>query len=216
MASPPNRPPRGREAEAARNDLRVLDAAREVFARHGADAPVSAIAAQAGVGMGTLYRRYGSKTELLQRLCVLAMEQSVDAAREGLAVDDAWQGLAGYVQTCVVFGAGALGALAGTIETTPQMRATSRRGRRLLTQLVERAHAAAVLRRDVTPLDVAYAIEQLGRRSSGPDDAEQQNVRARLTAIVLAGLRTGAGAPGLPGRPPSERRYTARWSAAED
>ncbi len=61
----------GRQAEARRNDLAVLDAARDVFSAQGAGAPISAVAERAGVGMGTLYRRYGSKTELLQRLCVM-------------------------------------------------------------------------------------------------------------------------------------------------
>ena len=67
----------GRQAEARRNDRAVLDAARDVFSAQGADAPVSAVAERAGVGVGTLYRRYGSKTELLQRMCVLAMEQGM-------------------------------------------------------------------------------------------------------------------------------------------
>src|SRR5215471_7372487 len=88
---------RGRQAEARRNDLAVLDAARDVFTVHGADAPISAVAERAGVGMGTLYRRYGSKTELLQRLCVLAMEQALDAAGEALAASDPWAGLSGYI-----------------------------------------------------------------------------------------------------------------------
>src|SRR5580700_9164196 len=76
----------GRQADARRNDRAVLDAARDVFAAQGAGAPISAVAERAGVGMGTLYRRYGSKTELLQRMCVLAMEQGPrrPAKRSGL------------------------------------------------------------------------------------------------------------------------------------
>ena len=76
----------GRQAEARRNDLAVLEAARDVFTAQGAGAPVSAVAERAGVGMGTLYRRYGSKTELLQRLCLLAMEQTVAAAEASWAM----------------------------------------------------------------------------------------------------------------------------------
>ena len=125
--APPARPLRGRQAEAERNDRRVLEAAREVFARQGADAPVAAVAARAGVGMGSLYRRYGSKTELLQRLCVLAMEETVAAAEAALAVEDAWEGLAQYVRACVAFGSGALAPLAGRIETTPRMWEVGRR-----------------------------------------------------------------------------------------
>ena len=96
---------RGRQQEAARNDRKVLDAAREVFATQGWDAPVSAVAERAGVGMGSLYRRYGSKTELLQRLCVLAMEQNIAAAEQSLAMDEPWDALSSYVHACVGFSA---------------------------------------------------------------------------------------------------------------
>src|SRR5260370_12102862 len=58
----------GRQAQARRNDLAVLEAARDVFSVQGADAPISAVAERAGVGMGTLYRRYGSNAELLRPL----------------------------------------------------------------------------------------------------------------------------------------------------
>src|ERR1700694_774718 len=107
---------RGRQAEAARNNRCVLEAEREVFATRGFEAPVSAVAARAGVGMGSLYRRYGSKTDLLQRLCVLGMQESIAAAETALAADDAWVGLAGYIRECVGFGSGALAPLAGRIE----------------------------------------------------------------------------------------------------
>src|SRR6516162_1140887 len=131
----------GRQAEARRNDLAVLDAARDVFAAHGAAAPVSAVAGRAGVGMGTLYRRYGSKTELLQRLCVLAMEQAVEAADDALRAGDPWTGLAGYVRACVELRSGALASLAGQIETTAEMRGTARRSMDRLAEIVDRAHA---------------------------------------------------------------------------
>jgi AcrR family transcriptional regulator len=60
----PAPPLRGRRAEAARNDQRILDAAREVFVADPG-APIAAVAKRAGVGIGALYRRYASKEELL-------------------------------------------------------------------------------------------------------------------------------------------------------
>jgi len=117
---------RGRQAEARRNDLAVLDAARDVFAAQGAGAPISAVAASAGVGMGTLYRRYGSKTELLQRLCVLAMEQAIEAADEALQAGDPWAGLCGYIQACVEMRSGALASLAQEASVLTSPRWTSR------------------------------------------------------------------------------------------
>lgn len=205
------RPKRGRQAEAERNDRLVLEAARDVVAALGANAPVAAIAERAGVGVGSLYRRYGSKDELLQRLCVLAMEQAISAAEEGLAEDDAWTGLARYVHRCVDFRSGALAPLAGTVETTPEMWKVAQRSQVLLDELVARAHRAGALRPDATPLDVAYLIEQFGRRRATESaDSGDDNIRQRLLTIALDGLRA-QGDP-LPGSPPSREEYVRPWS----
>ena len=221
----------GRQAEARRNDLVVLEAARDVFTAQGATAPISAVAERAGVGMGTLYRRYGSKTELLQRLCVLAMEQALQAADDALRAADPWTGLAGYVRACVELRSGALAALAGQIETTAEMRAVARRSLARQAEIVARAHGSESLRPDITALDIAWLIEQFSRRAPDPlDPDEERNVRARLVAIALDGLRAQAapgrpdhpdhpgrpdypGRPDLPGRPPSRARYVRRWSS---
>jgi AcrR family transcriptional regulator len=210
----------GRQAEARRNDRAVLDAARDVFAAQGADAPVSAVAERAGVGMGTLYRRYGSKTELLQRLCVLAMEQAIEAAGEALRAADPWTGLCGYIRACVEMRSGALGSLAGQIDVTDEMMSTARRGLTLAREVVDRAHRAGSLRPDVTDLDIALLIESFSRgvlappgerAPEGQDLEEERNVRSRLLSIALDGLRAPGATP-LPGRAPSQARYVGRWS----
>jgi AcrR family transcriptional regulator len=209
---------RGRQAEARRNDLVVLEAARDVFAAQGADAPISAVAARAGVGVGTLYRRYGSKAELLQRLCVLAMEQALAAAGDALAAADPWDGLGGYIAACVELRSGALASLAGQIETTAEMRDTAGRSMARLDEIVARAQAAGLLRADVTALDISWLIEQFSRRPPGQlAAAEERNVRSRLVAIALDGLRArpvpASGRRGtLPGHPPRRDHYVNRWS----
>jgi AcrR family transcriptional regulator len=208
---------RGRQAEARRNDLVVLEAARDVFTAQGAAAPISVVAERAGVGMGTLYRRYGSKTELLQRLCVLAMEQTLAAADEALRAGEPWSGLAGYVRACVELRSGALASLAGQIETTAEMLSTARRSMARTADIVARAHRDGSLRADVTALDITWLIEQFSRRPPDPvDPDEERNVRARLVAIALDGLRARPGAAhradALPGRPPSRTQYVNRWS----
>ena len=203
----------GRQAEARRNDLAVLDAARDVFAAQGADAPISAVAERAGVGMGTLYRRYGSKTELLQRLCVLAMEQAIEAADAALSAEDPWAGLCQYIRACVEMRSGALASLAGQIETTTEMRGTAQRSMTRMREVVDRAHHAGSLRADVSVLDIAWLIEQFSRRApDSVDSDEERNVRARLLTVALDGL-LAPGATPLPGRPPSRARYVHRWSA---
>lgn len=217
----------GRQAEARRNDRAVLDAARDVFSAQGADAPISAVAERAGVGVGTLYRRYGSKTELLQRMCVLAMEQGMEAAGEALEADDPWTGFCGYIRACVEMRSGALGSLAGQIEMTDEMLSTARRGMTLAGEVVARAHRAGSLRPDVTALDIALLIESFSRRAPGasgsaarddpgaqdaPSEAdEERNAQARLLTVAFDGLRAPGATP-LPGRAPSASRYTGRWS----
>ena len=211
---------RGRQAEARRNDLAVLEAARDVFTAMGADAPIAAVAERAGVGMGTLYRRYGSKTELLQRLCTLAMEQALEAAEEALRAGDSWAGLAGYIASCVKLRSGALASLAGQIETTDQMRRTAQRSMVRTTEIVARAHRDGRLRADATAMDITWLIEQFSRRapdstSASADAAEERNVRSRLLAIALDGLRVATRdwpSQTLPGSPPSSDYYVNRWS----
>src|SRR5712692_6966626 len=98
---------RGRQAEARRNDRAVLDAAREVFTAHGPEASVAQVAALAGVGMGSLYRRYPPREALLQHLCGATVCQHVSAAQEARAGGgDRWDARAGFVRACVAFRAG--------------------------------------------------------------------------------------------------------------
>src|SRR5690348_17109685 len=91
----------GRRAEAARNDTRILAAARAVFIEDPG-APIATVAARAGVGIGALYRRYGSKEELLRRLCAAGLRDYIAAAEAALAAsDDPWERFAMFMQRAV-------------------------------------------------------------------------------------------------------------------
>src|SRR5260370_2322245 len=97
---------------------------------------------------------------------------------------------------------GALAAPAGEIEPAAEMRSTARRGMARTEEIVARAHRDGRLRADVTALDITWLIEQFSRRS--PDQvepAEERNVRSRLVAIALDGLRPRP-SQALPRRPP--------------
>jgi AcrR family transcriptional regulator len=202
---------RGRHAEGARNDQLLLDAARDVFAAHGSAASVAAIAERAGLGIGSLYRRYAGKTELLQHLCILSMQQAVAAAEEALAHDDPTEALTGYICACVAQRTGAFAPLAGTIESTPEMRDLARTGRRLSDRLVRRAHQDGRLRADVTSVDISWLIEQFARAVPAPDaDETSRTVHQRLLAIAIDGLYATDCRP-LPGRAPTSAHYEARW-----
>ncbi len=198
---------RGRQAEARRNDRALLDAARLVFAVHGPDAPVSAVAALAGVGIGGLYRRYAGKDELLQRLCLDSMTQQIAAAEAALeGGEEPWTALIGFVQACVSFRAGAFSVIAGTIPVTDEMIAAAQRAHQLLEALVTRARLTGFLRPDVESVDLNQLIELFSRRR--PDD---EGGYERLLAIALDGLRAPGGEP-LPGSPPTWEAYARRWA----
>lgn len=222
MAERTRRAPR--QAEAERNDRALLQAAREVIAVDGAHASVAAIAARAGVGIGSLYRRYRTKEQLLQHLCVIALDQWLAAAEAGLAHDEPWEGLVSYITTSVDLGPGSLGPIAGTIEVTEEMARTSERADEALDELVARAHAAGALRDDVTAVDISLLIEHLSRSplleqlaQQGRDDLTEAavNARRRITAIAVDGLRAPQAPrpPGtrLPGPPPTLALFTDRW-----
>ncbi|GII86636.1 TetR family transcriptional regulator [Sphaerisporangium siamense] len=206
----PSRRRWGRQAEAERNDHLVLEAARTVFAEQGAGAPMAALAEEAGVGIATFYRRYGSKEELLQRLCLLSMRESIAAAREALAGDgDGWSAIAHYVRRCVAARVGALAPAAGTIAVTDEMTAAAELGRELIEELAARGRADGSVRGDLAPLDVSYLVEHLSRIPRRAP--EQAGVCDRLLAIALDGLRAPARVSDLPGTPPTWENYGARW-----
>ncbi|MEU7837768.1 helix-turn-helix domain-containing protein [Nonomuraea sp. NPDC049129] len=210
MSDPVTRRKRGPQALAARNDHALIEAARHVFTTQGFDAPVSAVAEHAGVGMGSLYRRYRTKEELLQRLCVDSMERVAAAAQDGLAHEDPWQGLASYIQQCVAFGFGILAPLAGAIEVTPEMRRANQRAQHLADELIARTHRAGVLRTDVSTMDISLLIGQFSRTAPHLPGHGEEEIRSRLLAIALDGLKAHNTGP-LPGRPPSVQRYQALW-----
>ncbi|MFF4621735.1 TetR/AcrR family transcriptional regulator [Nonomuraea jabiensis] len=209
-----------RRAEAERNDRALLRAARHVLAADGEHASVAAIAAAAGVGIGSLYRRYRTKEELFQRLAELSLDSWNQAAERGLADDDPWEGLASFIVTCAEFGQGSLGPIAGTIEVTKEMQAKYDRSDELLAALVARAHRAGVLRPDVTAVDISLLIEQFGRSPALDQLCKQRRedlleaaagAHKRVLAIAVDGLRACHPRP-LPGDPPTDRLFTERWA----
>jgi len=212
---------RGRQAEARVNDQRLLDAAREVFLSQGPDAPVSAVARRAGLGIGSLYRRYGSKADLLQRLLGLSLAQSEAAAEAALAADlDAWSALTGFIRRCVKLRIGVLDAVLGTVSPTPELVARAGRIGHLVQALVERAQAAGSVRPEAGASDIGELVrlfsrqaarnELLGRQRPELSDA-LRDAHERLLALTLDGMRTGAGEP-LPGNRTSWEQYMAPWT----
>jgi len=207
---PTPRPLSGRRAQAARNDQRILDAARQVFIADP-DAPIAAVAAAAGVGMGALYRRYRSKEDLLRRLAGDGLRRYLTEAETALADDgDPWAAFAGFLGRIVDADTHSLTLrLAGTFTPTKDLYDDAERAQQLDVQLLERTKAAGAVRADLDVNDLTFIFEQLASVRLGDPDRTRQ-LRHRYLALLLDGLHTPSPEP-LPGPPPTWQEVSGRW-----
>jgi AcrR family transcriptional regulator len=204
----------GRQGEARRNDAKILAAARAVFVANP-DAPIAAVAEQAGVNIASLYRRFASKEDVLRRLCADGLLTYVGIARRALDTIerdscDPWDALVTFMEEIVEADTLALTIkLAGRFRPTEDMRRDAAEASALNQRLVARAQAAGVLRDDVDPNDLSYVFEQVSSVRA-PTPERTPELRARYLALHLDAMR----APGrtrLPGPPPSDDEISARW-----
>ena len=206
------RPLSGRRAEAARNDRRILEAAREVFVADPG-APIAAVAARAGVGISALYRRYGSKEGLLRRLCAEGQRQYIAEAEAALAEEgDPWAAFSSFMRRIVDADTHSLVLrLAGTFAPTDEMYRNGQRAEGLSVRVLERTKAAGALRPDVEAADIALLFEQLAAVRVADEERTRQ-LRRRYLALILDALRHSSGSP-LPSPPPSWEEIGRRWES---
>jgi AcrR family transcriptional regulator len=206
----------GRRGQAARNDERILIAAREVFVAD-ADAPISAVAARAGVGISALYRRYPSKEDLLRQLCRDGLMLYIEVAEAALADEgDPWQAFTEFLRRIVEADVHSLTVrLAGLFAPTEEMFAASRHANELNERLVARTKAAGGLRASVEAEDLALVLEMVASIRPGVfgDDTRTRQLRRRYLALCLDGLRSPDRR--LPGPPPSDGELGRRWIPRE-
>lgn len=196
--------PRPLRRDAERNRALILDAAREVFAAQGLDAGFDEIARAAGVGVGTVYRRFPERGDLVEALFEQEVDAVVERAEQSAADPDAWRGLRDFLCWGVEAQAADRGlaqVLAAAGRGHERVAAGRQRLRPAVQALVERAQRAGVLRDDVTELDIGIAVAMLSQ-IGGPQRAE---LRERYLVLVLDGLAVQRAAPSpLPAAPASE------------
>ena len=200
----------GRRRQAARNDVEILDAAREVFLADPT-APVAAVAARAKVGISALYRRYPSKEDLTRELARDGLTRySEDLSRALADCGDPWTVYAECLARILDGGSQALAQrLAGTFTPTPDLTELAQQAGALATAVHSRAQRAGALRDDVSPEDVVLLLETLSAITlPGTDDGDA--LRQRYLALLLQALRA-PGAEPLPGRPAGPGEFAARW-----
>ena len=201
----------GRRAQAARNDEKILEAAREVFIANPS-APIAAVAKRAGVGISALYRRYPSKEDLLRELCADGLRRYIGAAESAAAdAGDPWQAFAGFMQRVVAADAASLTQrLAGTFEPSEDLYRAAAYAGELNEKVFDRAQRAGAIRPDAEVTDLGLIFEQLASVRLGDRDRTHA-LRRRYLALALDGLRAHPQDP-LPGPAPTGDELTSRWS----
>jgi AcrR family transcriptional regulator len=205
----------GRQAEAARNDQRILESARAVFIADP-DAPITAVAKHAGVGISALYTRYGSKEELLRTLCtdgLLMVVAETEAAVERVnAGQDHWQVFADFMRRLADLDTSSLTrAFAGKFAPTPEMFTLANRSSALMDEFFGLIRDA--LRPDLALHDVSLVFE-LVAAVKFPSPERAAELRHRYLALILDGMRAAGGREDLPGPPPTWQELSQRWVPA--
>lgn len=183
--SDPTRPMR---ADARRNYDKLVVAARHVFAEQGGGASMDAIAKEAGVGVGTLYRHFPRRIDLVEAVYREDVDELVHTAEAAVATLEPWPAMVAYLEGFIRYAAGKrqfLNELHEAFEKNPDLRVAAReRINEALSIVLTRAQAAGVVRKD---LDGPDLMQLLGSMCMSATLTSEQS--ARLLVVILDGLR---------------------------
>jgi AcrR family transcriptional regulator len=188
MATTVERPLR---KDAERNRQRVLAAAREVFAERGLGVSLDDIAKHAGVGVGTVYRRFPDKEQLIDALFEDRVGEILSAARESLEMKDPWQAVARFLERALelqVEDRALKELLLSTSEAHARIDRARERIEPVIVSLLERAQRAGVLRADLAVSDLLLLQHAIGEVADYSRDAAPE-VWRRTLVIALDGMR---------------------------
>ncbi|MDY0828166.1 helix-turn-helix domain-containing protein [Microbacterium sp. BG28] len=180
--------PRRPRSDAAHNSAALLAAARVVFARSGVDAPAREIAAEAGVGVGTLYRHFPNRAELVAAVFTTEIDATAVAATELLNELPPGEALDRWVERFTRFVATKQGLSAALISGDPAFESLpahliAKLGP-AIRMLLDAAVDAGDVRSGVDPIQLLQAIGDLSHRAPSADGSPNAMVR-----LLLDGLR---------------------------
>ncbi|MFI5717894.1 TetR/AcrR family transcriptional regulator [Nocardia sp. NPDC051750] len=186
------RSPRRLRADAARNQLRIVEAARELFADRGLEITLDDVAERAGVGVGTVYRRFANKTELISEVFEHHLDEFAGAAEASKREPDPWLGLVQFVE----YACRHLAANRGFSNVILELDLDTERFHRLrdrikpaVAAIVTRARDAGVLQPDIEPSDLFAMIHMVDGLAEFAKPINPEIWR-RYMAIALNGIRT--------------------------
>jgi AcrR family transcriptional regulator len=188
----PGRAPRRLRADAQRNLDSLLEAAKLVFGTSGVDAPAKEIADLAGVGVGTLYRHFPQRSDLVKAVFQREVDACADAAPALAAAHEPAVALANWLHRYTEFLATKRGLATALHSGDPAFDALPgyfmQRLAPALGSLLEAAAAADQIRSDISAKDLLYAVSNLCLPLSDEGPAYSK----RMIALLIDGLRYGA------------------------
>ena len=174
-------------ADARRNYELLVEAARKVLTDQGVNASMEAIAKQAGVGVGTLYRHFPKRIDIVEAVYRDDVDSLV-AGAEQTSILDPWSALKTWLQAYVAYGKSKrvlLAELHEAFDKNPSLKSSSReRIVAACSAVVARAQAAGVVRTDITGDDVMQLISPMCVSAT-----LEEGQGERLLAVTLDGLR---------------------------
>jgi len=188
--------PRRLRADAQRNIGSLLEAAKVVFGTSGVDAPAKEIADLAGVGVGTLYRHFPQRSDLVKAVLQREIDACADAAPALAAVHEPALALAEWLRRYTEFLAAKRGLATALHSGDPAFDALPgyfyERVGPALASLLEAAIATGEIRSDISARDLLHAVAHLCLPVPGEGLAYNQ----RMVGVLIDGLRRGAGPAG--------------------
>jgi AcrR family transcriptional regulator len=177
--------------DAERNRQRILRAAAEVFTQRGLDATLDDVAREAGVGVGTVYRRFPDKESLVAELFADRIDALVAVAEEALVAPDPWRALTAYLEYAVNTLAADVGLRQLMMFATygrDQVAYAREQMRPVVSKLVQRAQEAGELREDFSATDVPMIAFMLASAAEYAGSV-QPDLWKRYLALIIDGLR---------------------------
>lgn len=174
-------------ADARRNYERLVEAAREVFAREGGGASMEAIARQAGVGVGTLYRHFPKRIDVVEAVYRTDVDTLVETAEEVVTDLEPWPAVVAFLEAFVRYAQGKrtfLNELREAFEKNPGLRLDMlERVQQAMQLVLERAQDAGVVRTDVSGPDLMQLVGPMCTNAALSEDQSK-----RLLSMILDGL----------------------------
>ena len=176
-------------ADAVRNQQRIVEAARELFAERGLEITLDDVAERAGVGVGTVYRRFANKTELITEVFQHHLGELADAAEAAAHHPDPWAALVQFTEYACRHLASNRGFSEVFLELdTQHFHRVRDRIKPAIAAIVDRARDAGVLQPDIEPSDLFALIHMVDGLAlfAKPINPE---IWRRYLAITLNGIR---------------------------